>query len=58
MMNNIYEIKENITEIKIPKSSTYTHAKYKYYDSKGNVHYFITRYISMIDVPYRKYELI
>lgn len=56
MMNN-YKIKENITETRIPKSSTYTHARYKYYDSKGNVHYFTTRYISMIDVPYKNMNL-
>ena len=57
-MNNVYEMKGNTTETKFPENHVYTHARYKYYDSEGKVHYFITPHISMIDVPYRKYELI
>ena len=36
----------------------YIFAEYKYYDKNKKPIYFYTRYISTIDIPYRRYKLV
>ena len=57
MLNRIYSLAENCTTTAVYKSPFVNIAEYHTFDKGKKVKY-VTRFVSIIDVPYKRYRLI